>query len=61
VEDVLRVVSKLCYSQHEGSGFNFSRADVLAMTPREWRFHLEWLDETRRVESEAIRQAYRTK
>lgn len=58
-EDFISVVSRLCYQQHEGSGFTFCRADVMAMTPREMRSHLEWLDERRTKEADEIRAASR--
>ena len=54
-----RLIAALCYNPHGGSGFSFTRADVLDMDLDEARHHLAWLDEQRSRESSAIRAATR--
>lgn len=54
LKDLIRA---LCYSAHGGSGFSFTRADVLDMGLGEAMEHAEWLDEQRTREANAMRHA----
>lgn len=54
------MVATLCYSL-QGSGFGFTRADVLDMEVGEALYYAEALDEQRRRESDAVRAAVRRK
>jgi hypothetical protein len=51
------VVTALCYTPHGGSGFSFTRADVLEMSLQEIGFYLEWVEEQRDSEARAIKRA----
>lgn len=57
LEDWQQVVRKLCYKVHGGSGYNFTRRDVLEMPLGEVAEAADWLDTQRRRESEAIERA----
>lgn len=52
-------MADLCYSQHGGSGFTFTREDVLEMDREEVDFYLDALEERRKKEAWAIRNAGR--
>lgn len=52
-------MAALCYTPHGGSGFSFTRADVLEMSVGEALYYLEWVDEQRSKEVSAIKQASR--
>jgi hypothetical protein len=54
-----KATAALCYSEHGGSGYGFTRADVLAMDLDDVEFFLEWLEDRRRAEATAIRKASR--
>lgn len=56
-----KATAELCYCQHGGSGFSFNRGDLLEMDLDEIEFFLEWLDERREKEAEAIRKASKPK
>jgi len=47
----------LCYTIHGGSGYSFTRADVLDMSLGEIDEALDWLEEQRRREAEAMKRA----
>lgn len=57
VEDVWNRFAALCWSQHGGSGFAFTRADVLDMDADEIDWMIEEAGERRKREAEAIRKA----
>lgn len=57
VEDLWASVRALCYSVHGGSGFSFTRRDVLDMGLGELAAAVEWLDEQRRAEAKALERA----
>lgn len=48
---------ELCYSQHGGSGLNFTRADIQDMDLGEIDHYLETLDTRRKREADAIKKA----
>lgn len=50
-------MAELCYKQHGGSGFNFSKRDVAEMELDEIEFYLGWLEDRRKAEADAIRKA----
>lgn len=52
---------ELCYSQHGGSGLNFTRSDVLEMELDEIDHYLETLDRRRNTEADAIKKASKKK
>jgi len=52
-------VMQLCYTQHGGSGYGFTRADVLDMSPLEASDCLERLSDNRKREADAIRSQSR--
>lgn len=54
---VRKVTAELCYCQHGGSGFSFTREDVAGMDIDEIEFYLDWLDDRRTKEAEAIKKA----
>lgn len=49
------MIRNLCYHQHGGSGYCFTRADVLEMSLGEIESHVEWLVEQRRRETRALK------
>ncbi len=51
------MLARLCYVAHGGSGYTFTRADVLDMDMAEAVFLAERLDENRKAEAAAIRNA----
>lgn len=53
------MVGDVCWIQHGGSGFSFTRADVFEMTWQELIWHIESANERRGAESEAIRRAHK--
>lgn len=53
------VVFALCYTQHGGSGLNFSRADVLDMFWDEALWYFEKLNEVREAEAKQIQESMR--
>jgi len=53
----LKASAELCYHQHGGSGFSFTRADVERMDLDEIEFYLDWLDERRTDEANRIKRA----
>jgi len=59
-EEVLwRLVGDLCWTQHGGSGYAFTRADVLDMEWAEFLAHHRDANERRADETKAIRNAQR--
>jgi len=54
------VIRVLCYQSHGGSGFSFTRADVLNMGWGEALEHCDWLSEQRSREADAIKRASST-
>ncbi len=54
-------IGQLCWHQHGGSGYNFSRADVLEMEWDEVEHHLKRQEERREAEAKAIREANKSK
>jgi hypothetical protein len=56
---VFSLVASLCYTQHGGSGFTFTRGDVMEMDLNEAEYYFEWLRDMRERESAAIRKASR--
>ena len=55
----LKATAELCYCQHGGSGFSFTRSDVERMDLGEIDFYLDWLDERRTDEANRIKQAHK--
>lgn len=47
----------IAWSQHGGSGFSFTRADMLAMSADDLIHHARVANENRKNEAEAIRTA----
>jgi len=56
LQDLIRV---LCYTPHGGSGYTFTRRDVMEMGWGEALAHAEWLDGQRRREADAMRRGSR--
>jgi len=55
-----KATAELCYCQHGGSGFQgFTPEAIAAMGIDDIEFYMEWLDERRRAESNAIKKANR--
>jgi hypothetical protein len=52
-------IAQLCWHQHGGNGFNFTREDCLEMDWAEFCWYLEHQDERRSAEAAAIRSASR--
>lgn len=50
-------VADLCYTHHGGSGFGFTRADVLAMDYDEIAYYRTWLQRRRQYEASAIKRS----
>lgn len=51
----------LCYTVHGGSGFAFTRRDVMEMGWGAALDHADWLDSQRRREAQALKRASKTK
>jgi hypothetical protein len=51
---------RLCYTQHGGSGLGLTFSDVQEMPLADVQWYIERLEEARRDESSAIRNARRT-
>lgn len=60
-EAVWRMIDALCYQAHGGSGYGFTRADVLDMDVPEAQWLIERLSENRDTEAAAIKRARRSK
>ncbi len=56
-ETVWRMLDALCYQAHGGSGYSFTRADVLDMDVREAQWMIERLGENRDAEAAAMKRA----
>lgn len=56
-----KVIRDLCYHQHGGSGYSFTRADVLDMSWGEAAYYLKSLGELRAAEAKAIKSASKVK
>lgn len=56
-EETWNIIATLCYVAHGGSGFGFTRADVLDMELAEAIFLMEQLKEFRDEEARAIKAA----
>ncbi len=54
-EEVWSLIGDLCYSQHGGSGYSFTREDVLRMDWDEAQFHQEKLAERRKEEAKVLK------
>ncbi len=54
-ESVWALVDALCYSQHGGSGYGFTRTEVLDMETDEAQWFLERLGSNRQREAQAMR------
>lgn len=55
------MTAELCYTEHGGSGFSFTRADVFDMGIDEAEKLRDWLYDRRKKEAEAIRRASKKK
>ncbi len=55
---VWKILDALCYQAHGGSGYSFTRADVLDMEVREARWLIERLGENRATEAAALKRAH---
>jgi hypothetical protein len=55
-----KVTAELCYHRHGGSGLSFSRSEIREMPIDEIEFYLEWLEDMRRREAEAMKKANQT-
>lgn len=51
------MIATVCWHQHGGSGFTFTRADCLDMGWDEFCFYLEEAGERRKTEASAITRA----
>lgn len=60
-EMVWKMLDALCYQAHGGSGYGFTRADVLDMDVREAQWLIERLGENRDAEAAAMKKARRVK
>ncbi len=58
-DDLWDHICSLCYTQHEGSGYTLTLENVLDLTFDRFNFMIEWLRNTRRAESDAIKRASR--
>lgn len=56
-EFVYNTIATLCYTQHGGSGFTFTRQDVLRMGFDEAEHHIRWLEERRQDEYNKLKNA----
>jgi hypothetical protein len=55
-ETTWKLLDLLCYRAHGGSGYGFTRADVLDMDVREAQWLIEQLGENRAAEAAAIKR-----
>ena len=52
------LVDQIMWSQHGGSGYQFSRADLLGMSAADLVFHAKRVNEHRTSEAKAIAKAH---
>lgn len=52
-----RGIARLTYKQHGGSGTNLTKQDVLELEWKRFVWWLDWLEETRQLEADAIQKA----
>jgi len=54
-DTIFGLVRRLCYSLHGGSGYSFTREDVMNMGLGEAFEYVEYLGEFRKAEAEALK------
>ena len=54
------LASQIGWNQHGGSGFSFTRADMLAMSADDLRFHAQDAVRRRKEEADQIREAHKS-